>query len=128
MPDNSIFGGTMALTHKAMDLRLARQGLIQSNIANIQTPGYMAQDLPFARVMESITSGGGGLVRTHEKHMQVDPVMNAMSETANIEKGPVDLDEQMLNLSENNLMYQVATRIMTKKFEGLRFAIDEGGK
>ncbi len=128
MPDNSIFGGTMALTHKAMDLRLARQGLIQSNIANIQTPGYMAQDFPFAKVMESVTSGGGGIVRTHERHMQVDPVINAMSETASIEKGPVDLDEQMLNLSENNLMYQVATRIMTKKFDALRFAIDEGGR
>jgi flagellar basal body rod protein FlgB len=34
----------------------------------------------------------------------------------------------MVKLAENQLMYQVTTRLITKKFEGLRYVIDEGGK
>jgi len=127
MPISSIFGGVIALSEKALDLRMQRQGLIQSNIANLQTPGYQAQELPFAKTMARVMSGQGTLARTHESHIQVDPAAMVLSEESS-RQGPVDLDEEMLKLSENNLMYQVTTRIVAKKLDGLRFVIDEGGK
>ncbi|MDA8165070.1 MAG: flagellar basal body rod protein FlgB [Desulfobacteraceae bacterium] len=127
MPINKLFGGNISLAGKALDLRMERQGLIQSNIANLETPGYRAKELPFARVLQSMTAGTGELVRTNPRHIAPDPVEAQTSRFVE-EGGPVDLDEEMVNLSENQLMYQVATRIVAKKLEGIQYAIDEGGK
>lgn len=128
MPINRLFGGTIDTTAKALDVLMERQGLIQSNIANIETPGYKAQDLNFSGVMESIKTGRGELARTHPGHLAVNPVTVAESLEFSSEDRPVDLDDEMMKLSENQLMYQISTRIITKKLEGLSAAIDEGSK
>jgi flagellar basal-body rod protein FlgB len=128
MPINDIFGGTISLTAKALNLRMERQGLIQSNIANMETPGYRVQELPFAREMATAVSGQGKLARTHPGHIAVKPEDAAASGRSSEEDRPVDLDEEMVKLSENQLMYQVAARLAAKKFEGLHLAIDEAGK
>ena len=128
MPINNLYGGSIAAMRQALNLRAEKQGLIQSNIANQETPGYIAQDFSFAKVMERTMTGLGDLQRTNAKHLTVDPVEATKSGEFAKEARPVDLDEEMVKLSENQLMYQVTTRLISKKFEGLRFAIDEGGK
>lgn len=128
MLTNKLFGGALATTAKALDLRMERQGLIQSNIANMETPGYKMKDFSFAKVMESVVSGQEELTRTNVKHIALEPMQVSKASAFAAEDRPVDLDEEMGKLSENQLMYQVATKIMTKKLEGLKFAIDEGGK
>lgn len=128
MPVNKIFGGSIALTAKALDLLSTRQGVIQSNIANMETPGYKAKDVNFGDVMKKVVNRQDELALTNNKHL---PGSTSSSATAgNIVQGnsPVDIDEEMLKLSENQLMYQVTTRIISKKLEGLRYVIDEGGK
>lgn len=127
MPVNKLFGGGVALLGKALDLRAQRQGMIQSNIANMETPGYTVQELPFAKVMAKVQAGNGELARTHPGHLAVDPVQAAGSLEVG-EKRPVDLDEEMVKLSENQLMYQVTAKMVTKRFEMMQYAIDEGGK
>ena len=124
---DKLFTPAMANISKAMDLRYERQGLIQSNIANMETPGYTSQDFPFAKVMQS-TLQNGALSRTDSKHIALDPVEEGISREYFKEKRPVDLDEEMVKLSENQLMYAIATKIMAKKFTGLKYAIDEAGK
>jgi len=128
MLTNKLFGGVVATTARSLDLRMERQGLIQSNIANMETPGYKVKDFSFAKVMESIATGQGELARTNAKHIALDPVEVSKASAFSEAERPVDLDEEMGKLAENQLMYQVATKIMTKKFESLRYAIDEGGK
>ena len=124
---NKLYTPTMAAIEKALNLRYERQGLIQSNIANMETPGYNSQDFPFAKVMESAINNGA-LSRTNEKHIELDPVEEGISREFFKESRPVDLDEEMVKLSENQLMYEIAAKIMAKKFAGLAYAIDEGGK
>ena len=125
---NKLFGGLVETGRQALNIRYERQGLIQSNIANIETPGYHVQDFPFEKVMSNVMRDQGNLSLTHKKHMNLDPVDASEAMEFVSEDRPVDLDEEMLKLSENQLMYQVATKIMSKKFEGLKLAIDEGGK
>ena len=43
---------------KALVLRAERQRVIASNIANADTPGYVARDLNFKDAMNAATSGG----------------------------------------------------------------------
>jgi len=128
MPINRLFGSGLAVGQNALDLRLEKQGLIQSNIANMNTPGYTTQDFSFEKALEAATSGQTGLERTHPGHMQIKPQDALEAVEFSKEKRPVDLDEEMLKLSENGLMYQVTTRIVSKKLEGIKFAIDEGSK
>lgn len=128
MPVNKLFGGTLPVMEQSLNLRYERQGLIQSNIANIETPGYTVQDFSFARAMESARQGSGTLSKTHAKHIDLDPVAVSSSRQFSKDKRPVDLDEEMIKLSENQLMYEIAAKIVGKKFAGLKYAIDEGGK
>ena len=58
----------------------------------------------------------------------LDPVELSKSREFYKEKRPVDLDEEMMKLSENQLMYEIAAKLMAKKFEGLKYAIDEASK
>lgn len=128
MPLNKIFSGSFVAAEKALNLRSTRQGFIQSNIANINTPGYTEQDFDFKKVMERTMAAQPGLATTDPKHLEPAPV--ALTESFNFskEKRPVDLDEEMLKLSENQLMYQVDAKLITKELEDIRYAIDEGGK
>jgi len=128
MPIDKLFGGSIEVMHQALNVRNQRQGLIQSNIANLETPGYKVQDFPFELVMQRVINGQGELARTHKGHLTVDPVEAARVSQFRHEERPVDLDEEMLKLSENQLMYQVTSKLIAKKFEGLRHVIDEGGK
>lgn len=127
MPINKLYTDSMATIEKALAVRNERQGLIQSNIANMETPGYMGQDFSFERVMSSAL-GQGSLSRTNSKHIQLDPVELSKSRDFHKEERPVDLDEEMMKLSENQLMYEIAAKLMAKKFEGLKYAIDEASK
>lgn len=125
---NRLFGGVIETGRQALNVRMARQGLIQSNIANIETPGYTVKDFSFAKVMENARLQRGQLAATNAQHIQLDPVELSESIEFSREQRPVDLDEEMVKLSENQLMYRVASKIMAKKFEGMQLAIDEGGK
>ena len=128
MPVNKIFGGSIALTAKALDLLSARQGVIQSNIANMETPGYKAKDINFGDVMRKVVTQQGELAQTNNKHLPATASSSVKAGKIVQGNSPVDIDEEMLKLSENQLLYQVTTRIISKKFEGLKYIIDEGGK
>ncbi|NOR10775.1 MAG: flagellar basal body rod protein FlgB [Desulfovibrionaceae bacterium] len=128
MPINKLFSGGMPILEQALNVRMEKQGLIQSNIANLETPGYSVQDFSFKDVMKSVQNNSGQVMRTHSKHIALDPIEIGRSRGGADENRPVDLDEEMMKLSENQLMYEVAARLIAKKFEGLKYAIDEGGK
>lgn len=124
---NKLFSG-LETNRLALDARMERQGLIQSNIANIETPGYNVQDFSFAAVMKNAMLQRGKLAQTNERHIGLDPVAISESLEFSNEKRPVDLDEEMQKLSENQLMFQVTSKILANKIAGLKLAIDEGGK
>ncbi len=114
-----IFDRCTQVLEKALDLRLARHNLIASNLANMDTPGYEALDFSFEeelkRALEAEPVPVGSLAAA-------EPAVTVS------EEGPVDLDRESTRLAENSLMYDALTRAMSKKFELLRYAINEGGK
>ena len=48
-----LFDATMSILEKSMDVRLDRQNLLASDLANANTPGYEAKDLDFDKAMNS---------------------------------------------------------------------------
>lgn len=115
------------LLGKALALRSSRQEIIASNVANLDTPRYTRKDLNFRAVLADYLHGiqGISLARTDPGHIPGgDPNLGIQVQDT-LEK--VDLDQEMIKLTQNNLLYHANVQMLIKKLEILRAAI-EGGK
>ncbi|NDY42881.1 flagellar basal body rod protein FlgB [Dissulfurirhabdus thermomarina] len=143
----TLFGRTFQVMEKALDVCARRNAVITANVANVDTPGYRARDIPFREVMARYLAktdptagdapGRAGappeLARTRPGHLpglapeadRPDPARTGRERGV---PNDVDLDREMARLAENNLRYQVIVRSMAKSFEELNLAITEGGK
>ena len=122
---NKLFGGIIPSSRLALDARMERQGLLQSNVANIETPGYTGQDFSFSAVMKNAMLNRGKLAQTNERHLGLDPVSVSESLELSRDKRPVDLDEEMQKLAENQLMFQVTSKILGISVRTLRNKLNE---
>ena len=96
-----------------MDLLSARQKLVASNIANIDTPGYKTRDIDFQFEFLSAVKGSGPNV--------VDVSGLAVKNDGN----NVSLDREARLLSENALRFSLASNLMHGQLQAVRTAIQE---
>ena len=96
-----------------MDLLSARQKLVASNIANVDTPGYRAQDIDFQSEFQNAMG-------TPPRSMEV-----AGLQVKN-DGNNVSLDHEARLLSENALRFQTAAGLMRMEIQKVRSAIKEG--
>jgi len=97
-----------------MDLLSARQKLVVSNIANIDTPGYRAKDIDFQAEFQSLVQGKSPDV--------IDPPGLVVKSDGN----NVSLDREARLLSENALRFSVASNLMKNQLKTVESAIKEG--
>lgn len=126
MPVKSLFGKTYEVLERSLDIAKLQHGLIGSNIANLDTPGYRPTHIDFNKTLkDAIEKRSVDLDRTHPLHMGV---VGARHEVF-LEKGDwVDIDKEMSKLAENNLRYQTSAEVLLKKFTKLKDVIAEGGR
>ncbi len=145
-----LFGSTVQILEKGLDLRAKRQAVLASNVANADTPGYRAKDLDFKRLMNrfienelssgqrgnpsslEIKKGALALSVTHPDHLIPEGGASALeglkvSDETGVPNN-VDLDLEMARLAENSIKYQTNLQLLIKKFEGLKNAVTEGGR
>ena len=135
MGDNSLFGNTIELASKALDLRSRRHEVIISNIANADTPGYKAFDLYVDEALSRQTSAEGGIAleRSNPGHIPAHHSAGAGGSPKEIQLSSqvtlrgdgntVDMEREMSNLAANQLMYRASAQILSKKFQSLRSVI-----
>jgi len=123
--------GNLPLLKRALSAYALRHRVIADNVANVSTPGYRAQEVRFEEFLageyDAVALPGS---LTQPGHL---PVTEALpSATPRIEErsldydnglNDVDVEREMLELGENQLMYQMATRVLSRKYQGLRTAI-----
>ncbi|MBA44111.1 MAG: flagellar basal body rod protein FlgB [Magnetococcales bacterium] len=116
MADVSLMG---AISNR-MDHLIARQGLVNSNIANANTPGYLTKDTTFEKLVAKQPTSLQGMKTTHSKHIQ-GAVSGAngrvFEDDSNIrhDGNSVKLDEEALKLNEIQLNYQMVTQLYTRQ-------------
>lgn len=133
MPDHALgayVGGSMInrLTEtlnfqaQALSLRSERQRLIASNIANADTPGYVARDMDFATALRQAagqTSTPGQMNVTATGHIQ--PMAGARAAANlryatpsqnNLDRNTVDMDRERASFVDNSLKYEAALRFI----------------
>lgn len=131
MKASGVFEKTIRLVEDRLTLNTRRQEIVASNIANIDTPGYVARDVSFEEILKKSMEPRLQLASTHSQHMKNPDPGETLEKEANrvsIEMtGPVNLEEEMAKLSRNNIEYQFLVTMLNKKFALLKLALTEGG-
>ena len=100
-----------------MDLIAQKQRALGSNIANVDTPGYIRQDLDFGQYLSNMNSPLE--TRLSEK---LGPSAIAMDRS----NEQVTLGNEILQLQENSILYSMATRRMTNIITEMKTVINVG--
>jgi flagellar basal-body rod protein FlgB len=108
-----------------LDLRLHQQGMIASNLSNVDTPGYKAKVLRFQEALgeafERIQEADGGFVDASA--LLVDELS---VEDWVIDGNSVVLEKENSRMVENALMYSAVSTGLSKRLALLRFAASDG--
>jgi flagellar basal-body rod protein FlgB len=133
---SGLFGSHIEVTAKVLDLRLERQNVVMSNIANVNTPDYKPVRLEFEKQLQSALNldMNGKMARTEQGHMPSK--FNAETFEGEEEQpfdprytygeDTVDMDEEVTQMAKNAMMYNALTQVISKNFSGLEKVIAEG--
>jgi flagellar basal-body rod protein FlgB len=105
---------TTALS-RAMDGLASRQQAISSNLANVETPGYLARTVSFEDSLRAALDGGDPA----SAGIQVDQSLAA----TRINGNNVNIDFEVLASSENVLRQRLVVQALNNKYSLLRTAI-----
>ena len=107
---------------QALSLRSERQRLIASNIANADTPGYVARDFKFADALREATAtaaGPGAMSTTNAGHIaggtnaRSEPnLLYASASQTNLDRNTVDMDRERANFADNAVKYEATLRFI----------------
>ena len=126
--------GALDFQTEALVLRSERQRLIASNIANADTPGYVARDYNFSQALREATGGGGGgtlggpvtadLFAEGGDTMRISPALRyATPSQTNLDRNTVDMDRERAAFADNALKYESTLRFITAGVRTLQDAM-----
>lgn len=122
------------LAIKALDIHSQRALLINSNIANAETPGYKAVDLkPFEEELKDAYKSSMGMDKTNPRHMSgrsddlnsYMPEVETSTEASRPDGNNVNLDKEVTKMMENSLMYQTIIAANKKRGGIIEAAIEQ---
>jgi flagellar basal-body rod protein FlgB len=121
--DNSIRAAIMSL-----DGLSQRQSIISNNIANVDTPGYRAQEVDFESVMKRALRSKGSiqLAATNGAHLgvangkRINQVTEKPGGTARADGNNVDIDSEFMDMSMTGIQYQAVSQELSKKLSLLK--------
>ncbi|HZU31591.1 MAG TPA: flagellar basal body protein [Candidatus Angelobacter sp.] len=101
-----------------LDLATHRQGLIASNISNIDTPGFRTKDLDFKQEIQKI-------LQTPENNPS--PLAQEVKGLMERPDGNnVNLDREGLLLAQTQLQFHMGIQLIKEEFHRVQMAIEEG--
>jgi flagellar basal-body rod protein FlgB len=148
-----ILDQTFRTLERALDVRMARQGVLAGNLANVNTPGFTPRELDFAAAMgETGASSRGDALATSASPTQSEPMAGELpldlvgqamsplpgamarpgasggttSASPGLDGNAVDADRTLVALSENAIQYGAAAKAISKKFAILRYVASDG--
>jgi flagellar basal-body rod protein FlgB len=112
-----------------LDGRSRRQQATANNIANIDTPGYVRQEVNFeTELQRQIGNGSSEMAATDARHytsgstlrngLGMDPQQLLTSTRA--DGNSVDIDQEMVLMTETQMRYAAASQALSKKLGNIR--------
>lgn len=115
-----IFGNVVRGLAAILDLHHARHRVIGENLANVSTPGYRARDLDFGSALERAFEDRAGADDGEPPALVVDA-----GSRVKLDGNSVDLEVETTRLADNALRIVALSRILAKKYAGLKETIAE---
>ncbi|HEY3083489.1 MAG TPA: flagellar basal body rod protein FlgB [Chloroflexota bacterium] len=121
-----------------------RQQTVANNVANVDTPGFRAQEVSFEEQLRAELAAPQrqprltrlGLTTTNERHIPLEPqarrsetqlqVTESLDGTLRNDGNTVDIDREMSRLAETQISYNALAQVQISRFANLRNAIREG--
>jgi flagellar basal-body rod protein FlgB len=111
-----------------------RQQIVASNLANIDTPGYKTKDVSFHATIQELLADEPAPLRTsrpeHNEGWLPVPANAQAFEVqglpSGVDRNNVDLDREMMKLSETSFGYSMMAQLIKGKFRTLASSINEG--
>jgi len=136
--NDKLFGNLTDAIGKSLDLRVKRENIISSNIANIDTPGYTPMDISFDEQLKEFLEKDDEIKMeaTDKAHITDEININEIEgelffdphSSPNNDRNSVDLDQEMSKLSINTILYNAQVTVLNKKLALLKYAATDGGK
>jgi flagellar basal-body rod protein FlgB len=122
---------------QALQLRSERQRLIASNIANADTPGYVARDMDFAKTLRAATGTlptAVALAATSAGHVGAAApafgggrvgaeLLYATPAQTNLDRNTVDMDRERASFADNAIKYEATLRFINSNVRTTMSAI-----
>ena len=116
---DSLFGAPLRNLNHAMDKASQRQALLGNNLANVNVPGYTRKDMDFSIALE----GAQGSQSIEKK---LNGGTNTDQDSVRIDGNSVDLEQEVMAISETEYRYQMLTEMTAGYFSNLKSVIREG--
>ena len=112
---------------QALNLRSERQRLIASNIANADTPGYVAREMNFAQALREATDApqlagtpaASTLAASQPGHITGESAPGVYStlqyatpSQTNLDRNTVDMDRERASFADNAVKYEATLRFI----------------
>lgn len=114
------FDQALGIHPEALNYRVQRTKIIASNLANVDTPGYLAKDLSFKTVMDNVAPGK---VDSPALHM-VSSLMYSMPYQNSTDSNTVEQGVEQAKFTQNSMDFQTSLTFLNMKFHGLSRAIE----
>ncbi|WP_448070886.1 flagellar basal body rod protein FlgB [Georgenia yuyongxinii] len=105
---------TSVAMKSALDALAMRQRVIADNVANVQTPGFLAGRVSFEDELARAVARGTGAAA---------PTVARSLEPTRTNGNNVNLDTETLSNVDTNLRYQVAVRAVEGQYTAIRTAL-----
>ena len=120
-----IFDTSLTDLASHMSYRTFRQEIISSNLANVDTPGYTAKDARFEEELQ----GRMKMISTNPAHLSSSkqensyPVYEDPFSRIGNDANTVDIDREMMKLSQNHILFNASAQTIYNKLEALQEVI-----
>ena len=121
---------------QALVLRSERQRLLASNIANADTPGYVARDLDFRRALLTATGSGDRLAlaptgrpgsvalgSTDNTNLAESDLVYTRTSQDGLDNTQVDMERERTTWAENAVQYEATLRFINTQARALMDAM-----
>jgi flagellar basal-body rod protein FlgB len=113
-----------------LDVQSRRAEVVAGNLANADTPGYVAKELDFADFLKTATSQTFAPTATGSANagslLSAPRVVDQQATTIGMDGNTVDSNREMSTLAESGMKYLEGTQLLEMRLRTLRTAIREG--
>ena len=108
---------SMGKTNLMMDLISQRQRALGSNVANVDTPGYVRRDIDFSMYLSSMNS---------PLETKLSTELGPSGVLEDRQKKEIDIAQELTEIQKNSILYTMATRRMSNIITEMKTVINVG--